>query len=364
MKILQVINSLAIGGAERLLVDLCPRLISRGLECQVVVLTSANDHLSSELLKSGVEVITLSNEPSPYNIVNIHRLNKCIRVIKPDIIHAHLFPVQYYCALAMNQKAVLITTEHNSFNRRMKSVFFRPIEKYIYCKYARVIAISKGVEEALFQYLGHKYPIEVIYNGIDTRWFFNYGGKKRDEDGKIYVGMAARFVPQKDQATIVRAISALPKKYCAIFAGDGENRFDVEDLAENLGISDRIEFAGTIYDIRDLFSQIDIYIQSSNWEGFGIAALEAMAAGLPVISSDVPGLREVIGATGLFFPPGDFQALADVIRQLEPLGKRSEEGAKNVKEAQKYDIEKTVDSLFKLYTSFGDDVEGPKKKHR
>lgn len=357
MKILQVINSFATGGAERLLVELCPRLMNRGLDCYVLLLTSRNDQYSHLLLKSGVKVFAVSSDPSPYNLKNIIRLNKYIHDIGPDIIHAHLFPAQYFCALAKVEKAVLITTEHNSFNRRMQLKLLKPIDLFIYKKYSKIIAISDGVKEALDKYLGNGFPIELIYNGINTGFYKNLNGRNRNSDGKIVVGMAARFVAQKDQATIVRAISVLPSNYYAIFAGDGDNRRQIEQLTRDLGISDRIQFLGTIDDIRLFLSKIDIYIQSSNWEGFGIAALEAMAAGLPVIASDVPGLREVLCSSGRFFPPGDYKKLANHIKQLEPNCKRIGEGAICARQAQGFDIEKMADSISGLYASFGNAAE-------
>ncbi len=133
---------------------------------------------------------------------------------------------------------------------------------------------------------------------------------------------AGRLTPQKNYETVVKALSRLPDVHLAI-AGDGPLREALQDLAERLGAGGRLHLAGTVdrADLGDFFAMGDIYLSPSNWETFGLAAVEAQMAGLPVIASDLPVLREVLGAAGrpatlAFHPVGDGQALAAAIASM------------------------------------------------
>ncbi len=94
-----------------------------------------------------------------------------------------------------------------------------------------------------------------------------------------------------------------------LLVGDGVKRPDLERLAAELKIVERVRFLGNRSDVPDILAAADIYIQPSRWDGFGIAALEAMAAGLPVVVSNVPGLRDVVGDAGLLFEAGSVSEL-------------------------------------------------------
>lgn len=117
--------------------------------------------------------------------------------------------------------------------------------------------------------------------------------------------MVARFAPSKDQATIIRALLLLDKDVRVRFVGDGETRPECERLAKELGVEDRVDFMGMQSKIPQLIAESYIGIQSSNWEGFGLTAVEMMACGKPVIATNVDGLKQVVEGTGLLFPVGD-----------------------------------------------------------
>jgi glycosyltransferase involved in cell wall biosynthesis len=126
----------------------------------------------------------------------------------------------------------------------------------------------------------------------------------------------------------------------------------LEALAASLGIRERVHFLGRRADVPQLLKLADVYVHSSHWEGFGIAAVEAMAAGVPVIASDVPGLGQVVGSAGLLFPAGDAECLAKHIRSLldsEPLRRRLSQAGKE--RARSFSIEGSVEAYISLYES-------------
>jgi glycosyltransferase involved in cell wall biosynthesis len=123
-------------------------------------------------------------------------------------------------------------------------------------------------------------------------------------------------------------------------------------MAESLGIKDRVVFLGWRRDVAAVLKASDIYVHSTHSDGFGIAACEAMAAGLPVVASDVPGLREVVGEAGILFPPGDHKTLAQHLNSLilSPQ-KQHEMGRASRQRARQFSIENTVDCCIRMYES-------------
>ena len=132
--------------------------------------------------------------------------------------------------------------------------------------------------------------------------------------------MVARLDPIKDQSTLLRAFAAAREPGWQLqLVGEGPNRLRLEALASELGLGPAQVFLGRRSDIPELLGQADLFALSTTpAEGFGIVLIEAMAAGLPIIASDVPACREVLleGAAGVLLPPGDVSAWA---RQLQVL---------------------------------------------
>ena len=129
--------------------------------------------------------------------------------------------------------------------------------------------------------------------------------------------MVARFSMQKDHYTLIDAISMLSDKSCyLVLIGDGPLIFDLMKYANKLKIDDRTLFLGVRQDIPQLIKMSDICVLSSNWEGFGLVAVEYMAAGRPVIVSNVSGLKDVVSDAGLIFEKGNSRDLRDKIESL------------------------------------------------
>lgn len=322
MKILHVINRMGIGGAEKLLTELLPLQLQQGHEVAVVRLATGEFDFVKRLEKTGINIVSLGkNENDIYNPLFIFKLSKYIE--EYDIIHVHLFPSQYWVALAailFRSKARLVTTEHNTDNRRRNIRIFKWIDKIIYKRYDAIIAISDKTNKMLSDYLNCKDRIHTVSNGIDISQIV----KSKPIERKYLTGIeectvivqVARFSEQKDQDTLIRSMNMLPSSYHVFFVGDGIRRKICEKLSEQEGVMDRVHFLGTRNDVFRILKVADIVVMSSHWEGFGLAAVEGMAAGKPVIASDVPGLAEVIGGAGLLFEHENVSMLAEQISSL------------------------------------------------
>ena len=150
--------------------------------------------------------------------------------------------------------------------------------------------------------------------------------------------------------TIIKTMPILSDDIHLILVGEGLNYEKCKRMAENLNIMDRVHFVGRQSDVPSWLAKADIGIQSSIWEGFGLSAVEMMAAGLPVIASDVEGLRQIMDGVGLLFPCGDTNLLAELVNKLfEDKSYYNQVRRKCVERSKCYDVKRMVDAYLDVY---------------
>lgn len=330
LRVLHIINDLKLGGAQKLLVDLIPIINQSGdVRADILILSSSNNVFFESLINNNV-AIKITRYNRKYDPRSILEVCKCLKDGDYDIVHSHLFPAQYWLAIAKmflkKSKIKYVTSEHNTYNNRRKWFFFKPIDRFIYSKYDLIISVSKKTEENLIDWINPKNnrlaKNIVIENGVDllkiedaqayrkTDLATNIGNNTR------LVCMAGRFTQQKDQPTLIRAMGKLPDNVHLLLLGEGELQGLCENLAHELNISHRVHFLGFRLDVPEILKTVDIVVQSSHWEGFGLAAVEGMAAGKPLIASNVEGLSEVVYGYGMIFEKGNDSELASLISKL------------------------------------------------
>lgn len=347
MKLLHIISSLEIGGAQRLLSDILP-LMAKGNEVTLLVNKDIDNDFSKKVREAGVKIVSMQC-PNPYHLKNIFLLMKMMKGY--DIVHVHLFPSLYWAALAsLFTRVNLVYTEHSTSNRRRGKWYFRPIESFAYNRYKRIISISEQARDALVAWVGAPSDTEryvVVNNGVNLSDFTVNPVKEGSSKTLI---MVSRFVASKDQMTVLRAIRLLPADVHLILVGDGENLEACKTFAESQGLSDRVLFAGNQSDVSAWIAKADVGIQSSKWEGFGLTAVELMAAGKPVVATDVDGLRQVVEGAGLLFPVGDEERLAAIVmRLLDDKAYYQQIAEKCSARARMYDIHVTVEKYLGIY---------------
>ena len=340
-KILHIINDLSKnGGAQKFLVDLVMEH-SPEYEIKVLVLCDDNDYLA-QLTSRGIECFN-------WQALTIKEKWSLLRW--PDLVHGHLYPSIYLALLAVGKKR--IQTEHCSYNRRRDYPLFKFMEYLLYRGHDLTVSISEKVQEELVKFMPrfeHKY--RVVHNGVDLARFplVAKSGSLLREKSAINIGMVGRLHEHKDHETLIHSIALLPTNYHLHLAGDGAKRGELESLTQSLNIADRVYFHGVVSDIPAFLSGMDVYVQSSHVEGFGLAAVEAMAAGLPVLSSDVPGLDEVMGSHEYLFTVGESEQLADKISRLCNAVDLYDSASKYaVNRAKLYTIDKFRDGYYGLY---------------
>lgn len=360
MRILQVITSLQIGGAERLATQMAIAMTEMGHTVDVCVFNGEETIFTKELHEKGIKVIGFGT--SVYNPLYVLKLAKLMR--NYDIVHTHNSSPQLFVAIAsMIARTGLCTTEHNTSNRKRNWKWYAPIESWMYGRYDHAVCISKIAEDKLRKYLGGKWEcpgsdiydkVSTINNGVDVNAIYRAEADREltelKGDRKAIV-MIAGFRQQKDQDTVVRAMSLLDKEQFEVwFAGIGVRENEVRKLAEEMGVKDRVRFLGLRSDVPNVLKAADIVVMSSHWEGLSLSNVEGMSAGKPFVASDVNGLREVTKGYGLMFPHGDSNALADIIIKLATDKNYATNITKRcMEQALKYDIRNMLEQYETVY---------------
>lgn len=353
MKILQVITSLRTGGAEMLVADMVPRLQTLGHEVDVAVFDGVDTPIKRRLESAGVRVVSLGR--SVYSPRHIFRLARLMRDY--DVIHTHNTSPQLYAAIAnLCTHKPLVTTEHNTNNRRRGNPLFYLLDCWMYGRYRHIVCISDRAEELLLSYMPScRSRVKTIYNGIDVQAFRTakpLSGQHPEQ--KLLVVMIAGFRPQKDQDTLIKALSKVSDaEYELWLVGDGERRGELEQLIARLHLEQRVRLLGIRTDVPELLHTADVVVMSSHYEGLSLSSIEGMSVGRPFVASDVDGLHEMVHGAGLLFPEGDAEALAGILTRLATSPDLRREVAEAcLKKAQKFDIATTVAQYNQIYQSY------------
>lgn len=355
MKVLQVITTLKTGGAERLLADSLFYYQAKGVALDVLVLDNSKTFFWKKIesiSKGSIVGLTSKSIYNPFLIFNI-----IPHLRKYDILHVHLFPTLYWVVIAKLlsfSKVKLIYTEHSTSNRRRNLFFFQVVDRLLYRKIDKIISISDSVQHNLKEHLNLSSSMfQVISNGIDLNAFISpksYDKSNFFSKEDVVLIQVGGFKDSKDQSTVIRALEYLPKKVKLLLVGDGVKMFVNQNLVKDLGLIHRVLFLGSRTDIPELLKMSDISVVSSNWEGFGLAAVEGMAAHKPVIASNVDGLRQIVEGAGIIFEKGNEKELAKYIDKLISNPNFYKEIVRKCKKrADSFSIDSMVDKYIGVY---------------
>lgn len=357
MKVLHVINSLATGGAEKLLLESCTVYHQKGIEVHVLLLNGVSHPFLEQLKKNQACTIHSIGNGSVYNPFILVKMIPFLK--KFDCVHVHLFPSLYWVALAHAlsfSKTKLIYTEHSTTNNRRENPIFKVLDRWMYSKYSSIVAITPQVLENLKVHLQFKNEnrFHIIQNGLNLSQiqsaqpylktdFFD------DSNAKIII-QVARFFEPKDHATVIKALTLLPDNYKLLLVGDGVLKPNSVALVDELKLQNRVQFLGVRTDVLSLLKTADVIVLSSKYEGLSLSCIEGMASGKPFLASDVPGLQEVVKNAGVLFPLGDEKTLANEIKKLiEDDLYYSKIVVQCISKSIEYDIQRMIDQYINLY---------------
>lgn len=357
-RLLILATDLEVGGVPLLVKSIALGLDPKLFDIHVACL-SQQGPISDELTEAGIATYAL-NAKGPWDIRVALRLAKLLAELRPEVLFTALVHANFMGRLVGRLMGVrhifasIHTTEKKKrWHLQLENLFCRLSDK--------TVCISKAVL-AQVRNVCHvpESKLELIPNGIDADLFINPDTppldgtpSRSDKTTLIFVG---RLDGVKGVDVLIRAISMMNDSRDnmeLLIVGDGPQRNELQALTHKLRVSEIITFLGTRRDIAPLLKNADIKVMPSYWEGLGIAAIEAMAAGIPVIASNVAGLNEVVRheVSGILVPAGDPEKLADAITSTAANPRLCKKWGQNGRKIaiQEYSFDKMIKSYTDLY---------------
>lgn len=369
MKILMVITSLGVGGAEKVVTTLADQLVNMGHEVNIAYLTG--EALVVPKNKS-VRVINLEVKSFRSLTGGYLKLRKLIDDFKPDVVHSHLVHANILCRTMRLSTNIprLISSAHNTDEEGWtRFLAYRLTD--------RITDISTNVSDEAVEAFIQKKAVRrgrmlTLHNGISTTDFvFSEQARSyiRSElgvtEGQQLILAVGRLNEQKDYPNLLAAISHVSLKCRNVklaIVGDGPQLNELKEYANSLGLNNKVNFLGIRTDIPSLMSAADVFTLSSAWEGFGLVVAEAMACNRVVVATDCGGVKEVVGDAGFLVPPKDSRKLAATLELALNLSddERLKIGAKARQRVIKhYSLPAAVQKWMHLYSAPIHDLKTP-----
>ncbi len=326
-KVMLLAIGLEVGGTETHVLELASR-IDRSRFDIIVCAMKSGGAVAGELQSRGVKVISLDGA-GKLDVRVLIRLFKVLQTEQPDVIQAFLFWANVAaraCGRILRAFPV-ISSYHDEVVSEGR--LMRLLDRLTLQWTQTIVCCSEAVRRSVDLQIGETgNRCTIIPFGVDVDYLKNAEAATRQELGLreegLVIGTVCRLVePKKGLSVLLKAMGELKHRHgkppCQLLiVGDGPSRSMLEELCERLGLTAWVVFAGTRRDIPRVLHSLDVFVLSSLYEGFGIAILEAMAAGKPVIATHVGGIPEFVvpGETGVLVEPGNSASLADAIEGL------------------------------------------------
>ncbi|TXS35390.1 glycosyltransferase [Streptomyces sp. t39] len=367
MKVLHIITGLGVGGAEQQL-----RLLLRHLpdRCSGDVVTLTNPGAVADGLRADGVSVTHLGMGGNRDLGALPRLARLVRRGGYDVVHTHLYRACVYGRIAARLAGVpSVATEHSLGEAEIEGRPLNRANRALYLATERLgaatVAVSPTVAARLRAWGVPGRRVHVVPNGIDAgRFAFDTTarGAVRERlglpDGVFVVGGVGRLVPGKRFDVLVEAVAALPDAVL-LLAGDGPEREALRALAVRLGAAGRVRLLGERSDVPALLSAMDAFVSASREEAFGLAVVEALAAGLPVLHGICPAVDDLPadhapGATAL-----RGTGVRELVDALRPLAAARPRRAAPPRAVAHYDIARTARLLTEVYARAAPRVPRP-----
>ena len=365
LNILQISSASSFGGGERYVADLTNSLTERGHDLYVAVRPRSPLIRHLRLSPERILVLPLRNA---LDVQSAHELDRFVRRQRIEVVHVHMardYSLASYAA-RRNRQTKFIATRHVLFQ-------LNRLHRHTLARATRVIAVSRAVANELrAQGIVSESQIAVVPNGIDVERFNRArAGFDRAQFLRsmglpadcLLVGSIGELRTLKRHDDVIRAAALIVKKFPAthfVLAGldtsaSGEVRRRLEKLVIDLGLKDCFYFLGWLDAAEKLLCALDVFVSASETESFGLAIVEAMAAGAAVVATETEGAKEVVEdqKTGILVPIGNVESIASAVNELlvdserrRNLGARAKEIA-----SHKFSLKRMVDEIERIYAA-------------
>ena len=361
MKVLLVITSLGVGGAEKVVTSLADQLVDLGHEVVIAYLTG---NALTVPKHDCIRLVNLKVNSARGLGSGYLQLRNIIKEFKPDVVHSHLVHANILCRMLRPTTTIprLISSAHNSNEEgRFRMLAYRLTDQFTDIS---TNVSDEAVEAFIEKNAVRKERMLTVHNGISIYDFIFSDEKRiqiREELGiasneKLILAVG-RLDDSKDYPNLLSAVVDLFSN-CdhvkLVIAGDGSLLNSLKEKTKLLGLEKKVTFLGIRTDIPSLMSAADVFVLSSAWEGFGLVVAEAMACNRVVVATDCGGVKEVVGDAGFLVPPKDSVALANALERA--LNLNDDESIQLGKEARKrvlehYSLTAATEKWINLYSA-------------
>ena len=347
-----VLEDFSIGGAQRVVSELVQNLNQEKIILLVLCLKKRDaTDLAEEVEK--IAYVRYLNIKGKNLIMNYARVSDELRKFAPDVIHAHLVGQLYSVPWGLLHNVPVVITAHT----KPEKAFIKKIEWLINygVKHRRIwiVAVSEENQAIINKYFSEsEQQCVCINNGINIKKFYRV-----QHNLFTYINVA-RQDENKNQVAIIHAFQKIymqHKEVHLILVGDGPCHDMLVYEAKKLGLIDAIDLPGSVGNVSDYYAVSDVYIQASHREAMPMSVLEAMAAGLPIISTDVGGLNDVVKNNGFLISDNDDEALYDAMVTVATMAESELKKMSGVSKttSEEYSSENMAQEYTRLYFKIG-----------
>ncbi len=368
MKVFQFLCGRAWGGGSAVVLAITRGLIARGDEVSVLSFEEETDRRFRE---AGARIIRPPfwyRSINPTDLILLAYFTHLCRKEKFDLVATHTSKGGFLGRLSARMAGVPHIVHHAhgfSFNRPLRPLahrFFVELERFAAKFGDRIIAVNEHQRQMAVG-LGVEAAERTctVANGIDLAPFDRADGSELRarlglDASAILIGAVGRMEAQKGFKYFIQALPRIARSIPSarfVIAGDGELRPQLEEQARQAGAAGYTHFIGFQRDVPSVLAALDIFVMPSLWEGLPLSLIEALAAGKPIVATDIEGNREVVddGETGLIVPPADSSSLADAVIALAADRPRAARLAQNAKAAarQRFSEQRMVQEILAQY---------------
>lgn len=351
MKAAIVIPVLAMGGAPTMVVRLATAMKRMGTDVEVVsVYPRQGSILEKRIEEAGIPIHYIGKNKK-YSIRAMLHVFSTLSAIKPDVIHSHLQATFYALPWILFRRIKLVHTIHTKPDVEFSSILTSVLRVMMRLKKVVLVAVSKENYAIAKSFHGQgKNAIKLVNNPVEINQYYRNSNRS---DGHVVFINVSRQDANKNQIMAIRAMKEVIKQVPnakMVLLGDGDQHEVLVRERNALGLQEVIDLPGEQSEPEHFLANADIYISTSHNEGLPLSMLEAMATGLPIISTDVGGVSDIVQGNGALIPDGDFKALvAEMVRFARDRDMAECCGRKSLEMVKAFDVKACAEAYLEIY---------------
>jgi glycosyltransferase involved in cell wall biosynthesis len=322
IRVLQILPSFRVGGAEQMAGHLMSGLSGLVEVMGASLHPTTNSPIERRLKQQGIPLWHLDKRPG-FDPRMYARIDRVLEEVQPQVVHTHLSVLRYVLPIVLRRRIPAVLHTLHNLAQHENTTFGRFVQWFAFRGSVLPVAISQQVALSFRQVYGLECKA-IVPNGIPVDGYSSRphdGADWKHKEGfdreAILFTCVGRLEPQKNPLLLVRAMAALddPRAHLVLL-GEGTLKSQIVEYVRDHGLEGRVHLLGKRNEVAECLAASDAFVLGSNWEGNPLAVMEAMSAGLPVISTAVGGVPELVkcGVHGILVPPEDREALTAAMR--------------------------------------------------